>query len=219
MPWLTPLLGFLLGSIPFGLLMGKLKGIDIRKHGSGNIGATNVFRTLGKPCGITCLLLDFAKGLVPVLIAIRVVEPMMIEQQSSAQSIIVLTAFAAIMGHNYSPWIGFKGGKGIATTAGAIAGLMPPVALGLLILIFIVVTKLTKYVSVGSISTAIALPLLTIWGSWHHGKIADGTWNKPLFVFSLVAGLLAIWKHRANIARLRAGTENRIGQKKQATSE
>ena len=150
MPWLTPLLGFLLGSIPFGLLMGKLKGIDIRKHGSGNIGATNVFRTLGKPCGITCLLLDFAKGLVPVLIAIRVVEPMMIEQQSSAQSIIVLTAFAAIMGHNYSPWIGFKGGKGIATSAGAFGALTPLpllIALGSWILFF----AITRYVSVASI--------------------------------------------------------------------
>ncbi|MDA7880683.1 glycerol-3-phosphate 1-O-acyltransferase PlsY [Akkermansiaceae bacterium] len=214
MPWLLPLLGFLLGSIPFGLLMGKLKGIDIRQHGSGNIGATNVFRTLGKPSGIICLLLDFTKGLVPVLIANHLVASMMNEQQTTAQSIIVLTALAAIMGHNYSPWIGFKGGKGIATSAGAIAGLMPPVALGLLILIFIIVTRITKYVSVGSIATAIALPLLTIWGSFHHGKIADGTWNKPLFIFSLIAGTLAIWKHRANIARLRAGTENRIGQKK-----
>ncbi|MCL4167799.1 UNVERIFIED_CONTAM: hypothetical protein GTU68_020635 [Idotea baltica] len=178
--------------------MGKLKGVDIRKHGSGNIGATNVFRTCGKPSGTICLLLDFAKGLIPVLI----------EQQTAAQSIVVLTAFAAIMGHNYSPWIGFKGGKGIATSAGAIAGIMPPVALVLLIVIFIVVTKITKYVSVGSISTATAFPLLTIWGSFHHGKIANGTF----------AGILAIWKHRANITRIRNGTEHRIGQKKKETS-
>jgi len=74
---------------------------------------------------------------------------------------------------------------------------------------------MTKYVSVGSISTAIALPILTLWGSYHHGKIADGTWNQPLFVFSLIAGTLAVWKHRSNITRLRNGTENKIGQKKE----
>ena len=217
MPWLLPLLGFLLGSIPFGLLMGKFKGIDIRDHGSGNIGATNVFRTLGKPSGITCLLLDFAKGLVPVLIAKNMVQPMMADQQFTAQSIEVLTALAAIMGHNYSPWIGFKGGKGIATTAGAITALMP-FGLVLLILVWAIFTFTTKYVSVGSIAAAASLPILVITGSAYHGKLANGTWNKPLFIFSLIAAILAIWKHRANIARLKAGTENRIGQKKKEAS-
>ena len=215
--WLLPLLGFLLGSIPFGLLMGKIKGIDIRQHGSGNIGATNVFRTLGKQSGTTCLLLDFTKGLVPVLIARNMVEPMMTEQQFTAQSIEVLTALASIMGHNYSPWIGFKGGKGIATTAGAITALMP-FGLVLLILVWAIFTFTTKYVSVGSIAAAASLPILVIIGSAFHGKLANGTWNKPLFIFSLIAAILAIWKHRANIARLKAGTENRIGQKKKEDS-
>ena len=208
MHWIIPLFGFLLGSIPFGLILGKLKGIDIREHGSGNIGATTVFRTLGKKIGITCLLLDFIKGFVPVLVAIKLTP-----DDPHGQTIEVVTALAAILGHNYSPWIGFKGGKGIATSGGALAALMPA-AVVLLILIFIIVTKITKYVSVGSITTAVALPLLTIYGSYYHGKIADGTWNKPLFIFSLVAGALAVWKHRANIARLRAGTEHRVGQKK-----
>lgn len=217
MSWLLPLLGFLLGSIPFGLLMGKIKGIDIRQHGSGNIGATNVFRTLGKQLGITCLLLDFSKGLVPVLIARNMVEPMMAEQQFTAQSIEVLTALASIMGHNYSPWIGFKGGKGIATTAGAITALMP-FGLVLLILVWGIFTFTTKYVSVGSIAAAASLPILVIIGSAYHGKLTNGTWNKPLFIFSLIATILAIWKHRANIARLKAGTENRIGQKKKEDS-
>lgn len=214
MHWLIPLFGFLLGSVPFGLLLGKLKGIDIREHGSGNIGATNVFRTLGRKTGIICLILDALKGFLPVYLAVKLTP-----DTPAGQTIEVVTALASILGHNYSPWIGFKGGKGIATTAGAIGGIMPPVALGLLILIFIVVTKTTKYVSVGSIATAIALPLLTLWGSYHHGKIADGTWNKPLFIFSLVAGSLAVWKHRTNIARLRNGTEHKIGQrKKEVTS-
>ncbi|MEN8774412.1 MAG: glycerol-3-phosphate 1-O-acyltransferase PlsY [Akkermansiaceae bacterium] len=232
MLWLFIPVGFFLGSIPFGLLIGKLKGVDIRDHGSGNIGTTNVFRTLGKKSGITCLILDLLKGFVPVLLAINLARvdgstiifsieslknltnPTLAFQQFAVQSIHVLTALAAILGHNYSPWIGFKGGKGIATSGGALLALMP-VGVLLLILIFIVVTKITKYVSVGSIATGIALPLLTIYGSWSHGKIANGTWNKPLFIFSIVAGALAIWKHRSNITRLRAGTENKIGQKKE----
>lgn len=215
--WLLPLLGFLLGSIPFGLLMGRIKGIDIRQHGSGNIGATNVFRTLGRQLGTTCLLLDFSKGLVPVLIAKNMVEPMVTEQQFTAQSIEVLTALASIMGHNYSPWIGFRGGKGIATTAGAITALMP-FGLVLLSLVWAIFTFITKYVSVGSIAAAASLPILVIIGSAFHGKLANGTWNKPLFIFSLIAAILAIWKHRANIARLKAGTENRIGHKKKEDS-
>ncbi|MDF1714670.1 MAG: glycerol-3-phosphate 1-O-acyltransferase PlsY [Akkermansiaceae bacterium] len=233
MLWLLIPLGFLLGSAPFGLLLGKLKGVDIRDHGSGNIGSTNVFRTLGKKSGITCLILDLLKGFAPVLLAINLAriedasflfsieflksltETVPASQQFQVQSIHVLTALAAILGHNYSPWIGFKGGKGIATSGGALLALMPAAVI-LLVLIFIIVARITKYVSVGSIATGIALPLLTLYGSWYHGKIADGTWNKPLLIFSIVAGALAIWKHRSNISRLRAGTENKIGQKKEA---
>ena len=231
MIWLLPLLGFLLGSIPFGLVLGKLRGIDIREHGSGNIGATNVFRTLGKGTGIFCLLLDFLKGFIPVAITINLCRiggesvavslPFLdawntgftADERLTAQIIPVVTAFASIMGHNYSPWIGFKGGKGIATSGGALAALMP-MGVVLLIIIFVLFTFTTKYVSVGSIAGAIALPALTLWGSWFHGKIDDGTWNKPLFVFAIIAGAMAVWKHRANIIRLRAGTENKIGSKK-----
>jgi glycerol-3-phosphate acyltransferase PlsY len=209
MPWLLIPFAFLLGSIPFGLLLGKLQGVDIRDHGSGNIGATNVFRTLGKKPGTLCLFLDFCKGFIPVMIAKQFVPDGLL-----GNSIEVSTALAAILGHNYSPWIGFKGGKGIATSGGALSALMPG-AVVILILVFTIVTFTTKYVSVGSIATAIALPIVTIFGSHYHGKIADGTWNKPLFIFSLVAGALAVWKHRTNITRLRAGTENKIGQGKE----
>ena len=213
--------------------MGKLKGIDIRQHGSGNIGATNVFRTLGKGNGIICLLLDFLKGFFPVVIASNLCQadgqgiPVTIQalqqwnfglgsdQLLLAQIVPVLTAFAAIMGHNYSPWIGFKGGKGVATTGGAFTALMP-FGVPLLILIWAIFTFTTKYVSVGSIAAGAALPLMAIWGSVKHGKFQDGTWNKPLFILALVSGILAIWKHRANIARLRAGTENKIGSKKKS---
>jgi len=119
------------------------------------------------------------------------------------------------MGHNYSPWIGFKGGKGIATSGGAFTPLMP-VAIPLIILVWILFTFTTKYVSIGSIAAAVALPLASFYGSWHHGRIADGTWNKPLFIFCLISGALAIWKHRSNIQRLREGTETKIGKKNHA---
>lgn len=238
MLWFLPLLSFLIGSIPFGLLLGKTKGIDIREHGSGNIGSTNVFRTLGKKSGIICLILDLLKGFLPIFLTINLCRiegtnpllgvefltnlstPLPKPEQFFVQSIQVLTALAAILGHNYSPWINFKGGKGIATTGGALLALMPA-AVVILVLIFIVVTRITKYVSLGSIATGIALPIITGLGSYYHiqkGDIPQGGWNKPLFIFSIVAGVLAVWKHRTNIARLRAGTENRIGQKKSSPS-
>lgn len=231
MTWQLPLLGFLLGSIPFGLYLAKAKGIDIREHGSGNIGATNVFRVVGKKTGTICLILDFLKGFLPVVIAMNLCRlvghdpmvpigflqnftaPFPESDRTLVQSIIVLTAFATIMGHNYSPWVRFRGGKGIATSAGALTALMPA-GVVILILVFIIVLKLTRYVSAASIAAAISLPIITFSGSYFHGKIANGTWNKPLFIFSLVAGLLAIFKHRSNIKRLFAGTEHKVGTKK-----
>jgi glycerol-3-phosphate acyltransferase PlsY len=210
MLWLLLPLGYLAGSIPFGLLLGKLRGIDIREKGSGNIGSTNVFRILGKKSGILCLILDVLKGFLPVLFAYQTVP-----DDTVGDTIEVLTALAAILGHNYSPWIGFKGGKGIATTGGALIALMPATVL-ILVVIFLIVTLATRFVSLGSIATGIALPVITAFWSYRAATSGDGPaddWNKPLFLFSLVAGILAVWKHRSNLARLRAGTEHRIGQK------
>jgi glycerol-3-phosphate acyltransferase PlsY len=228
--WLCPLLAFLLGSIPFGLIIAKIKGINIREQGSGNIGATNVLRVIGKKYGITCLILDIVKGFVPVAIATNLIQidsraiqvplgfldpwalilPM--ADAMKGQTVQILTALAAVLGHNYSPWVGFKGGKGIATSAGVLVALMP-FAVPLLIIIFLAVFLTTRYVSLASMVAAAALPLVTLWGSWHHGRIQDGTWNKPLFVFSVLIAVLAIWKHRSNIQRLREGTEHRFTRK------
>jgi len=226
--WLCPLLAFLLGSIPFGLLISKTKGIDVRKHGSGNIGATNVLRVVGKKYGITCLLLDALKGFIPTLLSISLIrftgEPTGIsmtsllpfastdQPQLLAQSWQVLTGLLAILGHNYSPWVGFKGGKGIATTAGVVIALMPA-AIVILFMVWLVLFLCTRYVSVASIVAVAVLPVITLWGSWWHGRIQDGTWNKPLFVFSVMVALLGVWKHRSNIQRLIAGTENRLERK------
>jgi glycerol-3-phosphate acyltransferase PlsY len=228
--WLCPLLAFLLGSIPFGLLIAKSKGIDIRQHGSGNIGATNVLRVMGKKYGIPCLLLDALKGFIPVIIAVNLIQitgrnvqipiglpdawvlKLAAGDALKAQTAQILTALFAVLGHNYSPWVGFKGGKGIATSAGVLLGLMPFAVL-LLLVVWILLFLVTRYVSVASVGAALALPLLTLWGSWHHGRIQDGTWNKPLFVFSLIIAGLATWKHRSNIQRLREGTEHRFTRK------
>jgi len=222
--WLCPLLAFLLGSIPFGLFIAKAKGIDIRKHGSGNIGATNVFRIVGKKHGLTCLVLDALKGFIPSIIGISLIRyvgmknPMMISALDpfsaeftmlNAQIFQVLTGLCSILGHNYSPWVGFRGGKGIATSAGVLIAMMPA-AVVILVLIFIAVLSVTRYVALASMAAAATLPLLTLWGSWFHGKIQNGTWNIPLFFFSLLIGTLAIWKHRTNLRRLRDGTESRF---------
>ncbi|MEO5917882.1 MAG: glycerol-3-phosphate 1-O-acyltransferase PlsY [Luteolibacter sp.] len=237
--WLCPLFAFLLGSIPFGLLIARAKGINIRDHGSGNIGATNVLRVVGKKYGITCLLLDALKGFIPVVVAINLVQiagkgnalhfaaldhfalVLPAAEQFKGQLIHVLTALAAVLGHNYSPWVGFKGGKGIATSAGVLLALMPA-GIALLIIVWLVVFAASRYVSLASIVAAAALPLITHIGARFHHLQNDkslptlweaGTWNKPLFVFSLVIAVLAIWKHRSNIERLLAGTENRFTRK------
>lgn len=229
--WLCPLLAFLLGSIPFGLLIARARGIDIRAHGSGNIGATNVLRVMGKKYGIPCLLLDMLKGFIPVVIAVNLIQitgrPLQVPlgfldawalklaagDALKAQIAQILTALCAVLGHNYSPWVGFKGGKGIATSAGVLLGLMP-FAVIILLAVWLLLFITTRYVSVASMGAAAVLPLLTLWGSWHHGRIQDGTWNKPLFVFSVIIAVLAIWKHRSNIQRLREGTENRFERKR-----
>lgn len=231
--WLPPIFAFLLGSIPFGLLIAKSKGINIREHGSGNIGATNVLRVVGKKYGITCFFLDFLKGLIPALVGYNLVryagadDRMTISaltqhgvvlpasEQFKVQGIQVLTGLCAILGHNYSPWVKFKGGKGIATSGGALAGLMP-IAFLILILVWFLTFKITRYVSVASMVAAGSLPILVVAGSWHHGKLADGTWNKPLLIFAVFIGAMAIWKHRSNIRNLRNGTEHRFGNKKEA---
>ena len=239
--WLCPLIAFLLGSIPFGLFIARMKGIDIRQHGSGNIGATNVLRVVGKKHGITCLILDALKGFIPVVIALNLVQiegrkvgipvgfldnfalHLPAAQQLTGQLIHVVTALFAILGHNYSPWVGFKGGKGIATSAGVLLALMP-FGVVLLIAVWLLLFVITRYVSVASIGAAAALPILTHIGARFH-KGPDGltlweagTWNKPLFVFSVVIAVLAIWKHRGNIQRLMNGTENRFQPKKKSNA-
>lgn len=193
----TLLLGigaFVLGAIPFGYLAGRMRGIDIRQHGSGNIGATNTLRVLGVVPGILVLLLDVLKGYVPVLLAHRLD---LGHWETTAVGLL------AILGHTFSPFLGFRGGKGIATSLGVLLGLSAPVA-GASLLAFLVVVLLTRYVSLGSILAAIAQAAL-FW-AWEH----------PLAyrLLGLFAALFVLFKHQGNIERLRNGTESKIGAKK-----
>lgn len=191
---------FLLGSIPTGYLVARVKGIDIRRHGSGNIGATNVFRTLGKPLGILVFVIDALKGFAAVWLGQH-------SGDGSAWTGIVC-AVAAIAGHNYTPWLGFKGGKGIATSAGVLLALMPWAVLAIA-MVWILVFRISRYVSLASICAAAALPL-AVAALWYAGCGGNG----PLLGFALLISALAIWRHRSNMARLRAGTEPRFERKK-----
>ena len=187
---LVLVVAYLLGSIPFAYLAGRLNGVDLRTVGSGNLGATNVFRTLGRTVGIVVMVLDIAKGALAVLIAQWVV--------GGAWWPIAAGALA-ILGHVFPVWTGFKGGKGVAVGAGALIGLVPA-ASGVLIVLWVLIVVLTRYVSVASIVCALAAAPL----AWAFGA----PWSYVIFIG--LAGLFVIIKHRENITRLLAGTENRI---------
>ncbi len=202
MAW--PLAFYLVGSIPTGYLLGRAKGLDIRQHGSGNIGATNVWRVMGWKWGLTAFMADVLKGFLPLFLLRMLGFPG--DASWTAQLLLVLCGLAAIIGHNYTPWLGFKGGKGIATSAGVLAALMPLV-LAVAFSLWAVLTLVTRYVSVGSIAAALSLAPL----AWFFYR---GEWI--LFGLACLAGVLAIYRHKSNIQRLLAGTESKMGQKKEA---
>jgi acyl phosphate:glycerol-3-phosphate acyltransferase len=205
LPWLLiALSSYLLGSVPTGFLAGRCCGVDLRTQGSGNIGATNALRVLGKPWGYTVFLVDFFKGLLPVLAANHWSAQFGIHPISAPGS---LAALCTLLGHSFPIWLGFKGGKGIASSAGVIVGLFPSAFLfciGTWMLLF----TLSRYVSVASIAASIALPVaVALLYSLHK---AD--WLALLV--SILMCLLALWRHRSNLVRLRAGTEPRFEKKK-----
>jgi len=199
-------LGYLFGSLPTGYLAGRLRGIDVRKHGSGNIGATNVLRVLGKPWGYSVFFVDVMKGFVAVRIALFLAErdPAGMEY---AEFFAVLAAAACVLGHSFPVWLRFKGGKGVATSAGSIFGVMPIAAITIF-LVWLVVFLTTRYVSVASIIAALALPLVVgvlVWLKMTHGMV--------LLYFSLAMTALVVWRHRGNMVRLLNGTEQRFARK------
>ena len=193
---------YLLGSIPTGFLVAKARGVDIRNVGSGNIGATNAFRVLGKPAGAFVLLADGLKGFLACAWGCSLVLSLLKSTGISladADGYRILAGIAAVLGHNYTCWLHFKGGKGIATSAGVYVALAP-LAVTWAIGAWLVLFLLTRYVSVASIASAIALPT-AVWLTKESATLG---------IVTTGLGVLAIAKHRANIQRLRNGTENRV---------
>jgi glycerol-3-phosphate acyltransferase PlsY len=207
---LTALVAYLLGSIPTGFLVAKARGLDIRTVGSGNIGATNVFRTLGTPAGIFVLLADSLKGWLAVAVAANLLCNWFFPDAGSLSRdwFRILAALCAILGHNYTCWLYFKGGKGIATTAGVLAALVP-LALVIILGVWIIVLAVSRYVSLASVCASFSLPF----AAWLTLK------STTITIITGAMAVLAIYKHKSNIRRLLHGTENRFGAKKSSADE
>jgi acyl phosphate:glycerol-3-phosphate acyltransferase len=197
---------YLLGSIPFGYLAGRMAGIDIRKCGSGNVGATNVIRTLGKAYGYPVFIADFLKGFAAVKVSLLIAMRMQ-SGWNSPEMLGILAAISSVIGHSFPVWLRFKGGKGVATSAGALLGLAPVAAL-VGAAIWVLTFWLTRYVSVASIAAAAALPFIILITTW-----LSRTDGRSLFYSSVCLAAVVIWRHRSNLSRLIRGTEPRFTRK------
>jgi glycerol-3-phosphate acyltransferase PlsY len=205
MTWLLiVVVSYLIGSIPSGYIVARSQGVDIRQHGSRNIGATNVLRVMGKKWGYLVFLCDSSKGFLAVKLGAS------IAAHFSPSPVVgsVIAAVACILGHNYTIWLGFKGGKGIATSGGVVLALFPILVVSCVALAWIIVFYIGKYVSVASMCAAIVLPIAVF---LIVAKTGAEFWL--LFGFSAVIGAMAIWRHQTNIVRLLNGTESRFGKK------
>jgi glycerol-3-phosphate acyltransferase PlsY len=205
------ILAYLIGSIPFSFIIAKrVKGIDLRLHGSGNLGATNVFRTLGPGWGGLCLFLDMAKGAVAVLLMTLLVnswpEGRTVPLHLPPDLYRIFAGFLAAIGHTLSPFVGFRGGKGVATVAGAFV-VLEPFPILVCLAVFLVAFALTRIVSLGSIAAAVVFPVMTF-----IFEFRDDDFSKTLFFFSIVVSLWVLFKHRTNIQRLRDGTEKQLSR-------
>lgn len=202
------LAAYLIGAIPFGLLIGLARGVDIRQQGSKNIGATNTGRVLGKKWGYLCLALDLLKGLVPVVAASQWLVPQ--ASTAGAMTVWLAVGLAAILGHVFPVYLGFRGGKGVATTIGVGAGIFPyfTVAIVAALIAYAAVRYGTGYVSLGSIALAVTFPVAV----WAYAAFVAKLSNEtivPLVVVAAAIGAIILLRHRENISRLLAGTENR----------
>jgi glycerol-3-phosphate acyltransferase PlsY len=201
---------YAIGGIPFGLLIGKANGIDIRTQGSGNIGATNVLRCCGKPWGILCFFCDFLKGGGPVLLSTK----LLASHFDMPIEVGIAAAVGAVCGHVFCPFLKFKGGKGIATAAGALI-MLEPASVGIALLVWIVSLVLWRYVSLASIYAAISLVVAAIVFRVLC-KTTPASPGTPNLVLLTMIGALAVLKHKSNITRLLKGEEPKIGSKKKA---
>jgi glycerol-3-phosphate acyltransferase PlsY len=184
---------YILGSVPFAFLLARRRGIDLRQAGSGNVGATNVLRTSGAPRAVLAMCLDAAKGSVAVVVA---------NGLTTGPAMPVAAGLMSVVGHIYPVWLGFRGGKGVATAAGVFA-MLAPVALGIASAVFVVSVWASRYISVGSMAGAIALAI----------SAAAGGAPAPVTAGAVVAAAIIVHGHRGNLARVMAGTERRVGQR------
>lgn len=201
---LPVLLGYLCGSLPFGLWVGRLfRGVDVRTLGSGNLGATNVYRSLGPGLGVLTLVLDALKGVAPVLLAPSL--PGAASLPGGRELAPILAGLGAVAGHLWTFLAGFRGGKGVATTAGVLLALSPA-AFAAFALVFVATVAITRYISLGSMLGSLAFAAALAW-------LPPGGFDRPRFVFGALIAVLVIARHRENIARLVRGTERRFSFK------
>jgi glycerol-3-phosphate acyltransferase PlsY len=196
---LVVFIAYVLGSIPFSYVVARRRGVDIRRVGSGNVGASNVLRSAGITAGLLALMLDFLKGVIATGIALW---------RAPLDLVPEIAALAVVLGHVFPPWLRFRGGKGVAVAAGAYVFLMPAPLIGSL-LVFMSLVALTRYVSIGSIAAAISLPILA------------ALMAEPRAAYSLAAvvALLILLKHQSNVTRLIRGTENRLDLRRRRPKE
>ena len=188
---LAVLLGYLAGSVPFAFLLARRAGVDVRFAGSGNVGAANVLRTTGVLPGLLVMLLDIAKGAAAIALA---------NVSSAGPMTVAAAGGAAIVGHIYPVWLKFRGGKGVAVAAG-VFGVLAPAGTAIACVIFLAVVMATRYVSLGSVAASVALPP----AAWLTGASAS------VVTTAAAAATLIVFRHRANLGRVRAGTERRLG--------
>jgi len=218
--WLYPIIAFFCGSIPTGLLIGKAKGIDIRQHGSKNIGATNIGRVLGTKFFFLCFAIDLLKGLLPVAAAGYLLGALGKFDLLPAQTAWWLgTMIAAVLGNVFNPWLKFKGGKGVATSLGVLIGVFPALSIpGMAAFALWGATlAIWRYISIASLAAAAALPIFVI-AQWAVarglGYVTDFSAGWPYVGVASLLTVLVYWTHRANIGRLRAGTEPKMGRRR-----
>lgn len=203
---------YLAGSVPFGVLIARSRGVDLRAHGSGNVGATNVGRVLGRRWGMLCFTLDLLKGLAPTLTAGAWLGALgRTDLPASEAWVWLAVAVAAVLGHVFPVWLRFRGGKGVATGFGAALGVFPMLTIPALaaLLVWLALVAATRYVGISSCVAALTLPI----GVAAMVSLSDATHGgaTPFYAATVCLVALVLWRHRSNIARTLAGTENRVG--------
>jgi glycerol-3-phosphate acyltransferase PlsY len=206
---LALLISYLIGAIPFALIAGRMRGVDLRAHGSGNLGATNAIRVLGKPLGFTVFLLDFLKGWVPVFLMRVLPDPWIPLSSQVRLSVAFACGMAAVVGHVFPLYLRFKGGKGVAAAAGALMAVQWDGAL-ISFALFFLIRRVSGFVSLASIGLALAFPLALLALHPHHA-LHEARW---VMVGSAALAVLIIFRHRSNLARIMRGEEPKVGRQR-----